>query len=153
MRGEGKSMELLPHKSIITQVEKTQFDYAASVSAYSDIVSETVSADHLFRFVFSENKIKLKKKNYFAKIIKKNGSGTVTLFQLLLQLLFQLLLQLLFQHHMFILNCFLFANGAFRHHCTSKKKTLLIIPTFLILAVARSAEESILIPKKKKWKK
>jgi hypothetical protein len=51
MRDEGKSMELLPRKPIINQVEKTQFDYdivAATVSAYSDIVSETVSADHLF---------------------------------------------------------------------------------------------------------
>jgi hypothetical protein len=115
MRDEGKSMELLPHKSIINQVEKTQFDYAASVSAYSDIVSETVSADHLFCFVFSENKKKLLE-ILFCKFIIKNGSGTVTLFQLLLQPLF---VQLLFQHHMFILNCFLFANGAFRHHYTS----------------------------------
>ena len=49
-------------KPIINQVEKTQFDYdivAATVSAYSDIVSETVSADQLFRFVFSENKKKI----------------------------------------------------------------------------------------------
>ena len=112
MRDEGKSAEFLPHKSIITQVEKTQFDYVASVSAYSDIVSEIVSADHLFCFVFSENKKKLLK-ILFCKIIiiKKNRSGIVTLFQLLLQLLFQ--------RHMFILNCFLFANGVFRHHYTS----------------------------------
>jgi hypothetical protein len=79
MKGKGKSMELLPCKPIINQVEKTQFDYdivAASVSAYSDIVSETVSADHLFHFVFSENKIKLLK-ILFCKfiIIKKTEVG------------------------------------------------------------------------------
>jgi hypothetical protein len=55
MRDEGKSMELLPRKPIINQVEKTQFDYdivAATVSAYSDIVSETVSADHLLSLLY-----------------------------------------------------------------------------------------------------
>jgi hypothetical protein len=87
MRDEGKSMELLPHKSIITQVEKTQFDYdivAASVSAYSDrdCFSKYI---YFFRFVFSENKKKTFK-NFILQIYnnkKKNGSGTVTLFQLL----------------------------------------------------------------------
>jgi hypothetical protein len=35
MRDEGKSMELLPHKSIINQVEKTQFDYDTVVATVS----------------------------------------------------------------------------------------------------------------------
>jgi hypothetical protein len=87
---------------------------------FQHIATETVSADiynfffFFFFFVFSENKKKLLE-ILFCKIIIKNGSGIVTLFQLLLQPLFQLL----FQHHMFIHNCFLFANGEFRHHYTS----------------------------------
>ena len=49
-------------KPIINQVEKTQFDYAASVSAYSDSVLAYGDRDcfsrciYFFRFVFSENK-------------------------------------------------------------------------------------------------
>ena len=55
MRGEGKSMELLPRKPIINQAKKTQFDYdivAAIVSAYSDIASETVSIDFLLSLLY-----------------------------------------------------------------------------------------------------
>jgi hypothetical protein len=63
MRGKDKSTELLPHKSIITQVEKKHnLIIAASVSAYSDSVSAYSDRDCFsiyiyifFRFVFSEN--------------------------------------------------------------------------------------------------
>ena len=71
MRDEGKSTELLPHKSIITQVEKTQFDYdivAANVSAYSD---KDCFSRYRFFFVLCFQKIKKTFRNFILQNYNK----------------------------------------------------------------------------------
>jgi hypothetical protein len=130
MRGEGKSMELLPRKPIINQVEKTQFDYdivAATVSAYSDRVFSRpfiIIIIYIIIYIYMcFQKIKKKTlKILFCKFIKKKkkrecDSDVVSAVVTSITCLFLIVFFLQMEHLGIII-------------LPKKKKTLLIIPTF-----------------------
>ena len=103
-------------KPIINQVEKIQFDYAAGVSAYSDSVS-AYSDRHCFSsyiYIFFFLCFQKTFRNFILQIYDKERKWDSDIVSAAVTATVQ--------HHMFIHNCFLFANGAFRHHYTSWKK-------------------------------